>query len=84
MANTTVSPGLYTYRELFDRFGFDVEKEAAVNYESSGPGVDYRRVNVGGLSFDDLDQQIHIPEGAEKLEISLDDEVVVSAKVKAE
>lgn len=82
MADTTIAPGFYTFQQVFDTLGFDVNEKAAVEYESSGAGVDYRRVKVGGLGFDDPDQTIHVPESAKTLEVTLDDEVVAKATVK--
>ena len=42
---------------------------------------DYRRVKVGGLSFDDLDKKIRIPESAKTIEITLDGKVEAEGKV---
>lgn len=76
-----INPGTYTVGELLNSFDFDINEQASVNYESSGPGVDYRRVKLGGLGFDSLEDTIVVPEGAEKLELTLDGEVVASADV---
>lgn len=77
-----IAPGTYTFGQLLDQFGFDVEKEAAVEYESSGAGVDYRRVKVGGLGFDDLNDTLVVPESAGTLTLTLDGEVVNQADVE--
>jgi len=66
-----MKPGIYTVEDIMSALGFSME------------GItDYRRVKVGGLGFDYLDQKIRIPETAGVIEISLDGKVAVSKKVK--
>lgn len=77
-----VKPGLYTIKDLLDLVDFDVYSEAAVDYNESG--YDLRRVQVGGLPFNDLDEQIRVPEGASTVEITLDSSVVAALDVNNE
>jgi len=67
-----ISPGNYSIRELLDAAGFDFMNEAAVDYNADG--WDRRRIRVGGLSFDDLDERIIVPESADSVSISVDGE----------
>lgn len=67
----TITPGLYTFKQVFETVGFSMD------------GItDYRTVKVGGLGFDNPETDtLRIPEGAEKLEITLNGSVVVTATV---
>ena len=62
--------GRYTYRELFNQVGFDFNAKAAAAYNQGQP--DYRRVKVGGVGFDSLDDEIVIPYTANTITITLD------------
>lgn len=75
-----ISPGVYTYRELLDLAGVDFNEQATVDY-GNGDQLDYRRVNVGGLTFDDLDSVIIVPDTNDKLEIRTEGEVVGTLEV---
>lgn len=77
-----LSPGEYTFREVLEKADFDIEKEALTEYESSGQHVDHRRVQVGGLSFDDLDDRFRVPESADNLSITLDGKEVSKFSVE--
>jgi len=80
-SNPSVRPGLHTVRELFDIAGFDFEKHATVDY-GAGEFIDHRLVRVGGLSFDNLDRVIDIPEeGADKVDIEVDGELKKSLSI---
>jgi len=70
MAKKTIQAGTYTVRELLDRAEFDFEKKAAADYNDGNP--DFRRVKIGGLGFDDLDDTVVVPVTADELEITLD------------
>lgn len=78
---SNIAPGAYTVQELLDHFDFNVDEKAAVEYESSGSHVDYRRVKIGGLGFDSLEQTISVPDAAKSLDLTLDGEVVAQADV---
>jgi hypothetical protein len=74
---------IYTVQELLDLAEYDAKAEAAVDYNESG--YDLRRVQVGGLPFNDLDEKIRIPEeGADDLEITLDGESVATLTVASD
>ena len=77
-----VKPGKYTVQELLDLVGFDAKTEAEVDYNESG--YDLRRVQVGGLPFNDFDHVIEVPETADKVEVTLDSEVVATLNVVSE
>ena len=82
MANVKVAPGSYTFAQFFGLVDFDFEGAAYVE-DDGAPRVDYRKVKVGGLSFDDLDQTFVVPESADVVEVTVDGEVVKSASVGA-
>ena len=74
---------LYTVEELLNLADYDARAEAAVDYNDSG--YDLRRVQVGGLPFNDFDESVRIPEeGADKVEITLDGEVVATLDVASD
>jgi hypothetical protein len=75
-----VQAGLHSVRELLDAAGFDFEKEAAADYNDGAP--DFRRVKVGGLSFDDLEKSVNVPPTADSVEITLDGKKVASLDVE--
>jgi hypothetical protein len=77
----SLEPGTYTIQQLLDHFDFDVDRKAAVSYESSGDHVDYRRVKIGGLGFDSPEDKLMVVSGS-SLELTLDGEVVNSVDVK--
>ncbi len=77
-----IKPGLYSVGELLDAAGVDAQAEAAVDYNESG--YDLRRVQVGGLPFDDFDQQVRVPEGSDAVEVTVDQEVVATLNVVAD
>jgi len=68
MAN--IAAGRYTYRELFNDVGFNFEDSAAADYNDGAP--DFRRVKVGGVGFDSLDDVVVVPYTADTLDISVD------------
>lgn len=65
----SIKAGLYTVGQIFAEAGFDFEK--AAHSDETG-GLDYRRVKVGGLPFDNLDKQVEVPVSADELVISVD------------
>lgn len=69
----SIRAGRHTIEEVFRQAGFDFHKEAAADYLGGKP--DFRRVKVGGLSFDALDEEIVIPYTADKVEVTVDGEV---------
>lgn len=81
MAQITIKPGNYSVKELLDLLQFDFEKEAAVE-GSDGQYTDHRRVQLGNLGFDSLEDRITVPESAEYLVVTLDGKEAVKAKVK--
>jgi hypothetical protein len=64
----TLTPGLHSFAEVFERAEFDLAEHATVDY-GAGPFVDHRRVTVGGLTFDDPNNTFVIPEAADRVEI---------------
>lgn len=75
----SVKPGIYKVSELLEKADFDFEKEAAADYNNGAP--DFRRVQVGGLPFDDLNQTVRVPVTANAVSISLDGEEKASLEV---
>jgi len=75
-----LEPGKYTVKELLDRAGVVPHEVAAVDYNADG--WDRRKIRVGGLPFDDLDDVVEIPEGATDLEITVDGEAKGTLEVK--
>lgn len=74
-----IKAGTYQVREVLRIAKFDFEKEAAAEYLSGAP--DHRRVQIGGLSFDSVDEVVVIPETADSVSISLDGEEAISLSV---
>lgn len=74
-----ISPGMHSVRDLFAKAGFDFEGQAAADYNDGAP--DYRRVKVGGLSFDDLDREVRVQPTADSVEITLDGKKVAEFEV---
>jgi hypothetical protein len=66
----SIYAGRYTYRELFNEVGFDFMAKSAATYNQGTP--DFRRVKVGGVGFDSLDDEIVIPYTANTITITLD------------
>jgi len=77
-----IDPGGYTVGELLRQADVDHEEAAAVDYNSRG--WDANRLRIGGLRFDELDDVVSVPEGAETVEISVDGEVVASLDVNSQ
>lgn len=77
-----LDPGGYTVGELLRRADVDHEELAAVDYNDRG--WDANRIRIGGLRFDELDDVVSVPEGAEVVEITVDGEVVGSIKVNSQ
>jgi hypothetical protein len=69
---------IYSIEEVLDEAGFDLAKEAAVDYNDDG--VDMRRVKVGGLGFDSTEDTFRVV--GDSLEITLDGEVVATLEVE--
>lgn len=76
----TIQAGLYSVQEILDRAGFNFAEKAAADYLDGAP--DYRRVKVGGLSFDNLERQINVPVTADELVITLDGKKAVALDVE--
>lgn len=72
-----IQAGTYTVSQVFQQAGFDFDAEAA----SEGRGPDFRRVRIGGLGFDSLEDVIVIPETADKVAIVVDDKEHTSLNV---
>jgi hypothetical protein len=72
----SISPGLYTIQRIFSLASFDFLKEAASPVLNGAP--DYRRVKVGGVGFDSLEDRILVPQSAITLDITVDGAVVDS------
>ena len=81
MSKLTLKPGTYTLEELLKLFEFNIHEEAKIEHES-GSHTDFRRVQVGRLTFDSLEDTFVVPEGAEEVELALDGKTVAKAKVK--
>lgn len=80
MADTKIRPGVYTVGELLNAAGVDFKEVAKADHND---GVDYRKVKVGGLTFNDLSQVIVVAddESATVLEIRADDKKIASLTV---
>jgi hypothetical protein len=76
----SIAPGIYTFNEVFGLADFDFATEALTSTEDN-EYVDHRRVQVGGLSFDDPDQIFRVPESADEVEITLDGAAVATLTV---
>ncbi len=74
-----IEPGQYSVRDLLSKAGVVPHEAAAVDYNADG--WDRRLIRVGGLRFDDLDDVVEVPEGAEKVEIEVDGEAQASLDV---
>lgn len=79
-STTKVRPGVYTVGELLSAAGVDFKEVAKVDY---GSGVDYRKVKVGGLTFDDVNNVIVVSddEGTTELEVRVDEKKVASLAI---
>lgn len=77
-----IDPGGYTVGELLRRADVNHEELAAVDYNVRG--WDANRIRVGGLRFDELEDVVSVPEGAEEVEITVDGEVVGSVPVNSQ
>lgn len=75
----SIKAGSYTVGDVFKSVKFDFEGQAGAEYLEGRP--DYRRVQVGGLAFDSLEDKITIPVTADSVEITLDGEVVETLDV---
>lgn len=75
----SIQAGSYTIQEILDHAGFDFRAKAAADYNNGEP--DYRRVKVGGLSFDNLEKRINVPVTADELVITLDGKKAVALAV---
>jgi hypothetical protein len=60
----TLEPRVYTFKEILDQAGLVVDDT-----------YDRRRIKVGGLGFDSIDETFKVPEAANELELTLDGEV---------
>lgn len=67
---SSIQAGFHTVREILAAANFDFEAKAAADHLDGG--ADYRRVQVGGLGFDDLDYVINIPTTADDILITVD------------
>lgn len=65
-----IQPGFYKVSEILDAAGFDFRAKAGVDYNSDG--VDYRRVQIGGVPFGNLDELIRIPTTTDEVVITVD------------
>lgn len=68
----SINAGTHTVRDIFRAAKFNFEENAAADYLGGAP--DYRRVQIGGLGFDDLDDRIVVPVTADDLDITVDGE----------
>jgi hypothetical protein len=68
----SIPAGRHTFGDLFRSAGFDFEAKAAADYNNGAP--DYRRVKVGGIGFDSLDDVIVVPYTVDTVAITLDGE----------
>jgi hypothetical protein len=69
---------VYTVGEVLAEADFDLASEAAVDYNDTG--YDVRRVKVGGLGFDSVEDSFRV--AGDKVEVSLDGEVVKTLEVE--
>jgi hypothetical protein len=76
----SIKAGTYTVDELLSAANFDLSEKAAVDYNPEG--VDYRRVKIGGLSFDSTDDVIRVPVTADTVDITVDGSVDTTLKVE--
>lgn len=75
----SIQAGSYTIQQILDRAGFNFREKAAADYNNGEP--DFRRIKVGGLSFDSLDKEVNVPVTADEVVITLDGKKVVSLSV---
>lgn len=57
----TIQPGLYTVSDLLALCNIAVNE-----------GYDRRRIKLGGLGFDNLDERLRIPESATTFDVTID------------
>lgn len=76
----SVRAGMHKVSDLLAAADFDFASEAAAEYLDGQP--DHRRVKVGGLSFDSVDQEVRVPVTANEVEIELDGAVVATLDVE--
>lgn len=74
-----IKAGSYSVAELLRAADFDLSR-AGADYLNGNP--DLRRVTVGGLGFDSLEDRLSVPVTADAVDITLDGEVVESLSVK--
>jgi hypothetical protein len=74
-----IEPGVYKVSEILARAKFDFNKQAAADYNDGKP--DYRRVQIGGVGFSDLEETVRIPVTADQVEVTLDGKVVSTLAV---
>lgn len=80
----TIRPGVYTFRELLNLADVDFEAAATVK-RGDAQVLDHRRVSVGGLYFDDVNNVLVVPDVAvDALEIRAEGKLVGKLKVDAE
>jgi hypothetical protein len=77
MAN--IQAGTYTVQQILEVAGLDFNREAAADYLNGQP--DYRRVRVGGLGFDSLEECIVVPVTTDELVVALDGKTHTTLKV---
>lgn len=73
-----IRAGAYTIGEILRTADFDLSR-AGADYLDGQP--DLRRVTVGGLGFDSLEESLAVPVTADAVDITLDGEVVESLEV---
>lgn len=74
-----IKAGSCTFGEILRAAGFELS-DAGAEYLDGQP--DLRRVTVGGLGFDSLEDVVTVPVTADKVDVTLDGEVVKSLSVK--
>lgn len=67
---SNIDAGFHTVQEILQKANFDFNSEAAADYLNGQP--DFRRVRIGGLGFDSLDEVLNIPVTTDELLITLD------------
>lgn len=75
-----IKAGGHTVGDILRAAEFDLDDRAGADY--LGGKADLRRVTVGGLGFDSVEDKLVIPVTADKVEITLDGEVVSTLSVK--
>lgn len=81
-SSASIRPGVYTYGELLKAAGVDFEKAAAADYNAGG--IDFRKVSVGGLTFDSLDNVVRVQAGSEKVDVRVEGKLEGSVAVDSE